>query len=177
MLTTDEQHIIKWLSQYGALDYRQVIRLLHGRPENYADRTIKRLKQDERIYAVNGRYLSVDPTCKPDQGVIDAVWVMLRFIDRIDPVNHYPATYPSHVFFIAEKTGYEIIVLDRDEKHLLKLLAPDEAVKYIIVLPDIGMAETLRLPKAPCLLATLNYGGEREPTIKFYTGENGHDDV
>ena len=40
-----------------------------------------------------------------------AVWVLLQFIDRVEPLAHYPATYPSQLFFLKENTGYEIVVL------------------------------------------------------------------
>ena len=58
-----------------------------------------------------GYYLALDGLCKPDQRTILAVWVLLRFIDYVDPMAHYPAVYPSQIFFLKENTGYEIVVL------------------------------------------------------------------
>ena len=52
----------------------------------------------------------------------------------------------------------------------MKLLQPEEDMKYIIVLPDISMAHTLKLPKAPCLFATVDFTGKDEPTVRFYSG-------
>ena len=62
------------------------------------------------------------------------------------------------------------MVLYESEGHLLKLLQPEEDLKYIIVLPHSSMAASLRLPKAPCLFATVDYNGQEEPTVTFYTG-------
>ena len=53
----------------------------------------------------------------------------------------------------------------------MRLLQPDNELKYIIVVPHISMVQSLRLPKAQCLLATVDYNGEDEPEITFYTEE------
>lgn len=73
--------------------------------------------------------------------MILAVWVLLKFIDSVDPMAHYPATYPSQIFFLKDNVGYEIVVLYEGEQHLSRLLVPqDEDTKYIFVLPNIRMA-------------------------------------
>lgn len=106
---------------------------------------------------------------KPDQRTISAVWVLLKFIEQVDPMAHYPAVYPSQLFFLKDNTGYEIVVLYEGEDNLLKLLQPTEELKYIIVLPIISMAAQLKLPKASCLFATVDYCGNEEPEVKFYS--------
>ena len=53
-----------------------------------------------------------------------------------------------------------------------KLLQPqDDEMKYIFVLPNIAMVSQIMLPKAPCLFATVNFAGQEEPDITFYTEE------
>ena len=131
MLLTDEQYVIKWLSQYGPLPKAQVVRLLRDKSPTTAERLLNRMKRDQRIADVgDGYYLGLDPYCTPDQRVILAVWVLLQFIDRVEPLAHYPATYPSQLFFLKENTGYEIVVLYEGEQHLAKLLHPQEDLKY-----------------------------------------------
>ena len=101
MLLTDEQYVIKWLSQYGPLPKAQVVRLLKDKSPATAERLLNRMKRDQRIADVgDGYYLGLDPYCTPDQRVILAVWVLLQFIDRVEPLAHYPATYPSQLFFL-----------------------------------------------------------------------------
>ena len=41
--------------------------------------------------------------------MILAVWVLLQFIDRVDPMAHYPATYPSQIFFLKEDIGMRLL--------------------------------------------------------------------
>lgn len=168
MLLQDEQHVVKWLSQYGALTKTQVIKMLQ-KPKSTAEKILNNLHKELMISNVcGGYYLGLDGMAKPDQRTIIAVWVLLKFIEYVDPMAHYPATYPSQLFFLKENTGYEIVVLYEGEGQLLKLLQPEEDLKYIIVLPHISMAKNLKLPKAPCLFATVDYKGSDEPEINFY---------
>ena len=57
------------------------------------------------------------------------------------------------------------------ESNLLKLLQPENDLKYIIVLPHISMASQLKMPKAPCLFATVDFEGQDEPEVTFYSME------
>lgn len=171
MLLEDEQYIIKWLSQYGALTKAQVIKMLQM-PKPRAEKIIHNLKNELHIADVGGGYyLGLDDMVQPDQRIILAVWVLLKFIDSVDPMAHYPATYPSQLFFLKENIGYEIVVLYENEGNLLRLLQPDDDLKYIIVVPQISMATKLRLPDAPCLFATVEYKGQDEPEITFFSEE------
>lgn len=172
MLLQEERYIIKWLSQYGALQKAQLIKMLR-KPPNTAERILKRMKKDMRIDNVSGGYyVGLDNMAQPDQRTILAVWVLLQFIEHVDPLAHYPATYPSQIFFLKENVGYEIVVLYEGEESSLRLLQPEENLKYIIVLPHISMAERLRLPHAPCLFATVDYQGGEEPVVTFYSQED-----
>lgn len=173
----DELHVIKWLSQYGALPKAQVMKLLN-KPPGTAEKILRNLKRDLQISDISGGYyLGIDPLSRPDQRIVLAVWVLLQFVDAVDPMAHYPATYPSQIAFLKENTTYEIIVLYENEGSLLKLLQPEEDLKYIIILPYSSMASSLRLPKAPCLFATVDYEGQEEPTVTFYSEEENHEAI
>ena len=116
--------------------------------------------------------MALDEMCKPDQRLIIAVWVLLQFIDQVEPLAHYPAVYPAQIFMLKENVGYEIVVLYDGEQHLTRLLQPQEDdMKYIIVVPHISMVQSLYLPKVPCLYATVDFEGKEEPNITFYSEE------
>ena len=173
----DELHVIKWLSQYGALPKAQVVKLLN-KPPGTAEKILRSLKRDLEIAdAGGGYYLGIDPLSRPDQRIVLAVWVLIQFIESVEPMAHYPATYPAQIAFLKGNTTYEIVVLYENEGHLLKLLQPEEDLKYIIVLPHSSMAASLRLPKAPCLFATVDYNGQEEPTVTFYMEEIPHESL
>jgi hypothetical protein len=169
MLLQDEQYVLRWLTQYGALTKTQVIRLLKDKTPQTAEKIIRNLKKRLMISDVSGGYyLGTDSMCQPDQRIILAVWVLLKFINKVEAMAHYPASYPSQLFFLKEEIGYEIVVLYEGEQHLTRLLQPEEDLKYIIVLPHITMARELKLPNAPCLFVTVDYAGKDEPDVIFY---------
>lgn len=171
MLLQEEQYVVKWLTQYGALSKTQIIRMLQ-KPRSTAEKILRNLRRQMQISDISGGYyIGTDPMCKPDQRTMIAVWVLLKFIYEVDPMAHYPASYPSQLFFLKENMGYEIVVLYEGEGSLLRLLQPDEDLKYIIVLPHISMADGLKLPHAPCLFATVDFHGEEEPEVTFYSEE------
>jgi hypothetical protein len=173
MLLQDEQYIVKWLSQYGALTHTQVVRLLRDKPPETAEKIIKNLCRHIEIAEIgDGYYLGLDAHCQPDQRTILAVWVLLRFADKVEPMAHYPAAYPSQLFFLKGDVGYEIVVLYEGEQHLAKLLQPQDELKYILVLPHISMAKNLTRPRAPCLFATVDYNGKDVPEVSFYSEED-----
>ena len=172
MLLQDEQHVIHWLSQYGALPKTQLVKLLKNKTPQTADRIIKGLVKQHRITNISGGYyLGLDPMSQPDQRMILAVWVLLRFINQVDSMAHYPATYPSQLFFLKDNIGYEIVVLYEGEQHLTRLLQRQDDLKYIIVIPHISMAEKMRLPNVPCLFAIVEYCGRDEQDVLFYSEE------
>ncbi len=177
MLLQEEQYVVNWLAQYGALPRAQVVRMLQ-KPAGTAEKILKSLLRRGRVEEISGGYyLGLDSMCKPDQRTILAVWVLLKFIRQVEPMAHYPAVYPSQIFFLKENVGYEIVVLYEGEQSLLRLLQPQEDLKYIIVLPHISMVGSLRLPKVPCLFATVDFQGGEEPEILFYTEEKVHEGI
>ena len=62
MLLQDEQYVIKWLSQYGALEYEQVLRLLN-KPVSTAEQIIRNLKRWLYVTDIEGGYerIKTDP--------------------------------------------------------------------------------------------------------------------
>ena len=48
MLLTDEQYVVKWLSQYGALPRAQIIKMLKKPPQT-AEKILRNLKRQMRI--------------------------------------------------------------------------------------------------------------------------------
>lgn len=173
-LGLSEPATIHWLTEYGALTKTQVVRMLKDKPPQTAEKIIRGLKRDVLLYDISGGYyLGVDPMCQPDPRMILAVWVLLQFIDKVEPMAHYPATYPSQIFFLKEDIGYEIVVLYDGEQHLARLLQPQEDLRYIFVLPHIRMAQELVLPSVPCLFATVDYNGQEVPDVRFYTESEG----
>ena len=172
-LRPDERLVCNWLSDYEAILKEQAIHLLHEKPRGTAEKIIRGLNKEHRLaYLSHGLYIGADSQCKPDWKVISAIWVLLRFIDKIEPVHHRRGNYPAQVFFLKEGIGYEILVISQGDEYCTRLLKPQENQKYILVVPDLQTAKRIWLPEAPCLFAVLHtIEGEDAPEIKFYTPE------
>lgn len=96
MLLQDEQYIVHWLTQYGPLPQTQIVCLLRHKPPEVAAKIIRGLKRQQMIFDIaGGYYLGVDPMGQPDQRIIHAVWVLLQFADKVEPMAHYSRTRPS----------------------------------------------------------------------------------
>ena len=173
MLLEDERYLLKWLSQYGTMTREQAIRMLR-KPEQTAKKIIRNLIREQRIAELyKGEYLAMDELCKVNNKTVLAIWVLLQFIDKINPMDHYPATHPSQLFFLKENVGYEVVVLFEGEESLAMLLQPSEDVKYIIVVENVGMIVRVPIPEAKCIFATVEYQENASPLIRFYSeGEN-----
>ena len=167
MLLEDERHVINWLSQYQVLTKKQILKLLN-KEEKTAEKILRNLKREWKIVEV-GNYLALDAHCQPEQKTILAMWVFLKFSEQVEPMAHYPAIFPSQIYFLKDNMGYEIVVLKEGEEGLTRLLQPQEELKYIIVLTDEKQIKQLYLPDVPCLLATIDFDGEDEPKVMFYT--------
>lgn len=99
MLQNDELHVIKWLSQYGPLPKSQIMKMLQI-PEQALEKVLKSLQRQRKITEVGGGYyFGLNKMCQPDQRMILAVWVLTRFIEKIDPMAHYPARIPPNCSF------------------------------------------------------------------------------
>lgn len=80
MLLQDEQYVVKWLSQYGALPKAQITKMLR-KPPNTAEKILRNLKKQMRNLGMCpvATTLGLDAMSKPDQRMILAVWVLLKF--------------------------------------------------------------------------------------------------
>ena len=165
-LLREEQLVVKWVSQYGALLRNQVVALLHGVPMETIEKVLYNLIQHFHLYELPGDYLSLDPIYKPDNKMIAAVWVLIQFIQDIDSMAHYPGSYPSQVYFLKGNTGYSIIVLDKGQESLLKLTPVQEDMKYIIVIDDPSQIASLPSLAAPCLFAIVD--DFQDSKVSFY---------
>ena len=170
-LLDEERLVVTWLSQYGPLTKGLIRRLLYYKSSDTVGRILMGLKRRGYITLLrDSNYYAIDRFCKPDARMITAIWVLLQFVQQIDPFAHGQAAQPAQIFFLKEKTIYEIIVLYEEEDHLIRLLQPQENTKYIIVVPNLDFADKLILPDAPCLFAILEPAEEQEaPLITFYS--------
>lgn len=169
-LLPEERLVVKWLSEYGPLTKGLILKLLKDKRSDTVGRILMSLKRQRYITTIqDNKYYAIDRYCEPKPRMITAIWVLLQFIAQIEPGDHTQANYPSQIMFLKDRTVYEIIVLEADEDHLLRLVTVQENTKYIIVVPNIEFANKLTLPDAPCLFATVEPTSFETPKVNFYS--------
>lgn len=142
-LLNDERTIISCLSRYGVLKQKQLERLFPDKtPENIA-RIFRGLKKSQMILDDEDDCVKLDPRSKKINDTIVAFWVLLKFINKINPDDHYPANYPAQIYFLKDKTEYEIMCVHSGMESLVRQLfnenrvnsdLAEDVTKYILVL-------------------------------------------
>lgn len=180
-LLKEEKIVIDCLSKYYCLKWDQLIKLLYYKEPETANKILIGLKKRQLIlHDEDSGYVTLDPRCKPDQKTIDAFWVMLKFIKKINPREHYRAEYPSEIFFLKDNSQYEIVVLNKGEEHLISMLKgynritsaeEEDQIRYIILIQDENQIEEClkRTEGMAVLFASVDYSQDSDiPTVSFY---------
>ena len=134
----------------------------HSRWQSWAD-------FDRVVYADEVNWISVPGLTEPLR-----VTARTRYHQVEQPATVFPAEGGFRLEFDQPQrapTPGQAVVLYDGEQNLLKLLQPQEDMKYIVVVPRIDMVSTVRLPNAPCLFATVDFCGQDEPEVRFYSEE------
>lgn len=184
-LLKEEKLVINCLKIYSCLRWEQLMALMPNKPEETAQKILVGLKKRQYIVEDEAGYVKLDPRTEPNQKTISAFWILLKYFDKINPDAHYAADYPSEIFFLRDNVQYEIVVLNPNEENLIKMLflenrnssdAEEDAIKYIIVVPETGTIEKCLknipekvLENKQVMFATVDYNFDTgKPNIQYY---------
>ncbi len=180
----DEKLVKQWISMYGALPRMQIKCLLNKNKDSDATNLIKYLVKKGELYEQEGGvFLALDPRQRKSERVIKALWVLIQYRDRVKPDEHYPAEFPSELYFLKDNQEYEIFVLNKGEEFKLMHLKRRENVRYIIVVPNVEASyiTSLQVPDIEYIYATVSYGCSGEALVNFFSPtqkqENQSDDT
>lgn len=178
-LLKEEKLVIDCLSKYYCLKWPQLVQMLYYKDEEVANRILNGLKKRQLILEDDMGYIKLDPRSTPDRKTIDAFWVLLKFIKKINPREHYKAEYPSEIFFLKDNIQYEIVVLNKGEEHLINMLKgynrissedEEDEMRYIIVVQDEEQIEEClkKVDGMKVLFASIVYTEGDVPEVEFY---------
>lgn len=184
-LLKEEKLILHCLSLYECLRWEQLIKLINNKPRETAEKIIIGLKKRQYIIEDEAGYVKLNPNTEPDQKNINAFWILLERIRKINPEAHYIANFPSQIYFLQDNNQYEIISLNLNEENLVKMLFlenrnnsdnENDATKYIIIVPNVDSIENCLknipesvLDEKRVLFATVEFNYETGyPLIQYY---------
>lgn len=170
-LLSEEQLVVKWLSQYGPLPIDLVRTWLSYKPQNVQEKILNNLLTHGFIHQPSAHILTIDPTMViPNEDIVLAGWVLSR-LEGIDPHAHYPARYPAQIHFLSHQFGVDIMVIHPGSEHLVYLLESSEQLKYIFVIEDIAQLPLAVPDDVPYMIAC----APSPSHITFYTRRDSPD--
>lgn len=159
--------LLRDISMYRALTEAQILGLYPGK-EGVVRRLLSHLAAQARVFYKDGLYFAgQDRPDSIDWGLLDAVWVLLDFIDRVD--YHSAGELPVKVIFIADGEVYEIVHAEQGREHILAHLLRakgDETSRYLVLVDDPAQIAELELPHV-CGYCTVAPNGE----VQYYQKE------
>lgn len=155
ILLKEEKLVVDCLSRYGCLKWEQMEQLLNYKKPEVIQKIFLGLKKRQIILEDEDGYVMIDPRATKDHDVILAFWVLLKFMSQINPNEHYPANYPSQIYFLKNKVEYEIMVVSDGNEHLIRMLFSEnrnnsndeeDMTKYIFVVSSRDSIEQFKEP-------------------------------
>ena len=139
--------LLRDITMYHVLTKQQLLRLYPMQQEKI-EKLLSYLTKQGRIYQASGLYCA-SPECAEhiDYGLLNAVWVLSDFIDRIE--YHSIGDYPTKIIFFADGEVYEIIHAAEGKEALLSNILPapgDPTSKYLVLIDNPAQIEQLHFP-------------------------------
>ena len=159
--------LLRDITMYQVLKKEQILAMYPGKQKKI-ENLLSYLVRQGRMYRSGEYYLAKpDGDQNIDHGLMNAVWVLIDFIDRVE--YHSSGDFPAKVIFFAEGEIYEVIHAAIGKEALINHILSDpgeEPSKFLIL---VDKAE--QIPE----LLTLNVAGfctvSAEGTVQYYQKE------
>lgn len=130
--------LLRDVSMYRCIKRRQLYELYPGK-RALVKKLLAYLVREGRISQIGSYYCDAPESMEElDHGMIDAIWVLIDFIDRVE--YHGIGNYPVKIIFCADGEVYEIIHAGIGKEALVSYLTAErkrnETESKILVLVD-----------------------------------------
>ncbi len=159
--------LLRDISMYQALRKEQLLRLYPGKRGVIQNLLSYLLKQHRIIYEDGLYFPAPDRPDNIDWGLINAVWVLVDFIDRVE--YHVIGEVPAKLTFIAEGTVYEVVYMEQGKETMLAHVMgqhSEEPPNYLVIVDSPEQIAQLNLPNT-CGYCTVSPDGE----VEYYQKE------
>lgn len=113
----EASELLRAVTMYPGLSKQQLL-CFHPGKEEPANALLSQLEKQGRIFqGETGGYFPAGQAAKPDRALIQAVWVLLDFIDRAE--YHAPADFPVKLVFFADGELYEVACVAEGQEALV----------------------------------------------------------
>lgn len=135
---SEAKELIRIMSLYGALPIRQVVAIFPGQAESVRNLISRFVKQKRLYYQSESGILSEKPELEVTAGMVQAFWVLLDFLDRVE--YHITSDFPVVISFFTEDDAFDIIVVSEGQEnlisHTLSYHDGENTAKRLVVVDD-----------------------------------------
>lgn len=188
--------IMRYIKECGTFMKEQAYLMLPQKHYSTVDKVLRGLKAERCIFEKEKGYYVANPRGKINYKMLNCLWVLLDMkgdailkegsIDA--PFWLKPATQPALLSYVKNTILYDIVPVNRGEEIILKVLEdnykqeqekyPESKHKYIIVVPNESVLETMPELEIPHLFAIvkelsssqMDYESKNLVDIDYYEG-------
>lgn len=167
-LSQEERVALTLLSAAGALHAQQLnlaVNKLCGHEDSiwYLDR----MKRRNQLFSPTKNSYSASPIIKPREETIDAFWVMLQYIEKIELTSIEPVKYPYGFVFVMKGKLYRVASLNVIPAVTVNYInSSSDDQNYIIITKNIEQAKALPQIEKNHMFAVVDYSSEI-PTVTW----------
>lgn len=186
--------IMNYIKESGVFTKEQAYLMLPQKHYSTIDKVIKGLKVERFVFQKDERYYVANPRAEVNHKMINCLWVLLDMKgDVVLKDNNSTfwltsASQPSLLSYVKNTVLYDIVPVNRGEELILKTLEnayknelekyPESKHKYIIVVPNMSVLETMPELEIPHIFAIVNelsdsemdYESKKVVSIDYYEG-------
>jgi len=186
--------ILNYAKESGVFTKEQAYLMLPTKHYSTVDKVLKGMKVERCIFQKGERYFVVNPASQINYQMINCLWVLLDMKgDEVlkDSESSFWLTSPSKPAFLSYVKNtvlYDIVPVNRGEEVILQTLEvsyrnelekyPESKHKYIIVVPNEDVLETMPELEIPHIFAIVNdipfeemdYEHKKVVNIEYYEG-------
>lgn len=148
MEKTGVKNLKKILMRVHCLSREQALFILNYYDDKNPELTLNSLIQARVVFEVGSNGIAVSPKIEYNFARITCIWILIKFLDKIDVNNIYLAQQPSSIFFLMDNEMYEVALVDPGREATIAYAlnhrtSMDSEINYIALLYDISQLDAL----------------------------------
>lgn len=145
ILSQEERVALTLLSAAGSLHRQQLniaINTLCGHEDSIW--FLERMKRRNQLFSTTKNSYSASPIIKPRDETIDAFWVMLQYIDKIELTSIEQVKNPAGYMFVMNGKPYRVVGLNVIPAVTVNYInSSSDDYNYIIIVENVEQAKSL----------------------------------
>lgn len=140
------KNLKKLLMKVYCVSKEQAIYILNFFGDDNPEQTLNYLVKTRVLFEIGSNGIGVSPNVEYNYNNIMSIWILIKFLNKIDLNNVYLTQEPSSVFFLMDNEMYEVVIVDKGREsqiaHAVQYRAKTNPnVSYITVLGEASQLD------------------------------------